>query len=338
MEVLILSAKIKDVAKKANVSIATVSRVINNVPLVNEETRDKVLQAIKETGYRPNAIARSLKLQKTETVGVVIHDITIPYYAQIARGVQDISMQSGYNAIICNSDADNRKEEEFMDLFYQKQCDGIIFAGRELNESVRRKFEYMNMPVILCSIEDREGEYSSVINDYDQAVYSLMKHLKVMGHKTVGLIHGDKKRAYNAKRNEEVMMATSKELGMKINKNCVIDRDFTMKGGYLAMQEMLKGELPTVVVCGNDEMAVGAIRAIEESGMKVPEDISIASLNSCEVGRWISPNLTSINHYMYDVGAISARLLIKLLEGEELKEKKVIVSHGIIDGESVKKL
>ena len=331
-----MSAKIKDVAKKANVSIATVSRVINNVPLVNEETKDRVLQAIKETGYRPNAIARSLKLQKTETVGVVIHDITIPYYAQMARGVQDISMQSWYNAIICNSDADSKKEEEFMDLFYQKQCDGIIFAGRELDDVVKRKFEYMNMPVILCGVEDPAGKYSSVINDYNQGIYALMEYIKEKGHNTIGLMHGDKNRDYNAKKNEEVIISTSKMLGMKIEKNKIVQNAFTMKGGYLAMQEMLKGELPDVVICGNDEMALGAIKAIEESGKKVPEDVSIASLNSCEVGRWINPTLTSINHYMYDVGAISARLLVKLLEGEDLKEKKIIVSHSIIEGESVK--
>ncbi|WP_290776090.1 LacI family DNA-binding transcriptional regulator [Anaerofustis sp.] len=333
-----MSAKIKDVAKKANVSIATVSRVINNVPLVNQETKDRVLEAIKETGYRPNAIARSLKLQKTETVGVVIHDITIPYYAQMARGVQDISMQSGYNAIICNSDADSKKEEEFMDLFYQKQCDGIIFAGRELDENVKRKFEYMNMPVILCGVEDFDGKYSSVINDYNQGIHALMLYVKNKGHKNIGLIHGDKNRDYNAKKNEEVIMSTAKELGMKFDKSCIIENAFTMKGGYLAMKEMFKRDLPSVVICGNDEMAVGAIKAIEEKGMKVPDDISIVSLNSCEVGRWINPTLTSINHYMYDVGAISARLLVKLLEGEDLKEKKIIVSHGIIEGESVKDL
>ncbi len=163
-----------------------------------------------------------------------------------------------------------------------------------------------------------------------------MEYIKEKGHNTIGLMHGDKNRDYNAKKNEEVIISTSKMLGMKIEKNKIVQNAFTMKGGYLAMQEMLKGELPDVVICGNDEMALGAIKAIEESGKKVPEDVSIASLNSCEVGRWINPTLTSINHYMYDVGAISARLLVKLLEGEDLKEKKIIVSHSIIEGESVK--
>jgi len=106
-----MSAKIKDVAKKAGVSIATVSRVINNVPLVNPQTKEKVLQAVKETGYRPNAIARSLKLQKTDTIGVLIYDITKPYYTQISRGIQDILSMEGYNILLCNGDSNQQKEE-----------------------------------------------------------------------------------------------------------------------------------------------------------------------------------------------------------------------------------
>ena len=114
----------------------------------------------------------------------------------------------------------------------------------------------MNMPVILCGVEDPAGKYSSVINDYNQGIYALMEYIKGKGHNTLGLIHGDKNRDYNAKKNEEVIFSTSKMLGMKIEKNKIYENAFTMKGGYLAMQEMLKGDLPDVVICGKDRKSV----------------------------------------------------------------------------------
>ena len=331
-----MSAKIKDVAKKANVSIATVSRVINNVPLVNEETRDRVLQAIKETGYRPNAIARSLKLQKTETVGVVIDDITIPYYAQIARGVQDIFMQNGYNTIICNSDADTGKEEEFVDLFYQKQCDGVVFAGRELTKAVTKKIDYLNLPIIFCGIDDGSGKSISVVNDLENSISDLMQKVSEKGYSKLSLIMCSLSLDDRARRSLEIIETEAEKNAISIVETEEIPVQFNMKNGYDAAKKVLESRKADLIICENDEMAVGAFKAIKEAGMSVPEDIGVVSLNVGEVGRWITPELSGINNYMYDVGAISARLLVKVLGGEPVKEKKVVVSYELVDGASIR--
>lgn len=331
-----MSAKIKDVAKKANVSIATVSRVINNVPLVNEETRDKVLQAIKETGYRPNAIARSLKLQKTETVGVVIDDITIHYYSQIARGVQDICMQNGYNTIICNSDADQRKEEAFVDLFYQKQCDGIIFAGRELKSSLVNKIDYLNIPIVMCGVDDENTKINCVVNDIENSIGELMGILASKGYNRLSAIMCDTAVDERSKKSREMLLEHAVKNGIEVDVIKEIPLQYNMKNGYDAAKEILQGKGAELLICENDEIAVGAKKAIAEKGLTIPGDIGIASLNLSEAGRWMTPELTGINNYMYDVGAISARMLVKILAGEKAKEKKVVVSYEIIEGESVR--
>lgn len=330
-----MSAKIKDVAKKANVSIATVSRVVNNVPLVNEETRERVLQAIKETGYRPNAIARSLKLQKTETVGVIIDDITIPYYAQIARGVQDILMQNGYNIIICNSDADNSKEEKFVDLFYQKQCDGIIFAGRELSKSVRKKIDYLNIPMVLCGIDEETGRYASVVNDFKNSIAQFMEKLQNRGYEKVSLILCDSAIDEKSRKTKKAFIEEAAKRGIVITDLKEIPVQFNMKNAYLAAREIIDNGMAEAIICDNDDMAVGAAKAIREAGKKVPEDIGVASLNIGDAGRWFSPELSGINHYMYDVGAISARMLVKILEKEETRERKVVVLYELIEGKTL---
>lgn len=329
-----MGAKIKDVAQKANVSIATVSRVINNIPLVNDETKQRVLEAIKETGYRPNAIARSLKLQKTETIGVIVHDITMPYYTQVVRGVQDISIQNGYNTIICNGDSDLKKEEEFLDLFFQKQCDGVIYAGTVFTEEIRKRLEYMNMPVILCGIEDSNQEYSCVINDYENSIGKVVQHISSLGYKDISYINGPYKSSYRGMECQENLKKKVKEYDIELKE--IINVLPTYKGGYEGMQEILKdGNIASVIMCYNDEVAIGAMKALKEEGLKMPEDIALVSCDFTEPGKWVTPSLTTMNHYTYDIGAVSTRLLVKLIAGEDVKEKKILISHNLVKGDSI---
>ena len=331
-----MSAKIKDVAEKANVSIATVSRVINNVPLVNEETRQRVLEAIRETGYRPNAIARSLKLQKTETVGVVIDDITIPAYAQIARGVQDICLQNGYNTIVCNSDDDQSKAEAFVDLFYQKQCDGIIFAGRDFRDSVRKKIEYLNIPVIMCGLEAREANYNCVVNDNENSIRELVSMLKSRGYESFSIITCSEELDANAAEQKRCLEKEAERNAMTIDAVEEIPVQYNMKNGYEAASKILNETSSELIICQNDDIIVGANKAISERGLEIGSDIGVASLNVSELGRWLEPSIAGINNYMYDVGAISARMLVKFLAGEPSKEKKVVVAYEIIEGGSLR--
>lgn len=334
-----MSAKIKDVAKKAGVSIATVSRVINNVPLVNPQTKEKVLQAVKETGYRPNAIARSLKLQKTDTIGVLIYDITKPYYTQISRGIQDILSMEGYNILLCNGDSNQQKEEDAMDLFFQKQCDGIIYIGKFFPDNIRQKLDYMNTPTVICSSKDETGTYPSVVNsDYDSS-YEMVKYINDLGHKKIGFINAKEDKSYCAKMRGSGIETALKELKINKNEDWFAYGDYTMYSGYECAKIILsKKEKPSVIICGNDEMAIGAKKAIVEEGLNVPDDISLVGLNSLEMGRWAVPSITSVNNYMYDLGAVSARMLSKMISKEVVVEKEVIISHEIVEGESVKKI
>lgn len=334
-----MAAKIKDVAKKANVSIATVSRVINNIPLVNEETRQKVLDAIRETGYKPNAIARSLKLQRTDTIGVIIHDITRTYYTLTARAIGDVCSNGNYNIVLCNTDGKEDRELAMVDLLVSKQCDGIIYLGKKVSDALKAKFAEYDVPIVLAAVQDKEGELCSVHIDNEAASYDMVKYIASMGHKKIGFINAPKKEAYFANRRYNGFMKAVREFDLTVRDEWVKEADFSYKGGSKAMESICKcGELPTVVFCANDDMAVGAVRYLESIGKKVPDDVSICGFNNFDSAKWNSPRLTTIDSHMYDVGAVCASVVFSALDGEESVSKETIISYDIVEGESLKRL
>ena len=160
-----MKVKIVDVAREANVSVATVSRVVNNIPLVNEETRERVLAAIKKTGYKPNAIARSLKIQKTNTLGIMIPNITDPFYTEMVRGAEDVCGIYNYNIILSNTDFDPEKEKKSLDVLVEKQCDGVIYVGKDLTEEMRQELIDASCEVVLGCVPDDSAKLSGVLID-----------------------------------------------------------------------------------------------------------------------------------------------------------------------------
>lgn len=333
-----MTAKIKDVAKKANVSIATVSRVINNIPLVNEETRQKVLDAIQETGYKPNAIARSLKLQRTDTIGVIIHDITRTYYTLTARAIGDVCANGNYNIVLCNTDGKEDRELELVDLLVAKQCDGIIYLGKKVSEALKRKFAQYDLPIVLAAVQDKQGELCSVHIDNEAASYDMLKYIASMGHKNVGLINAKKKEAYFANRRYNGFMKAVRDFALHTCPEWICEADFSFKGGYEAMQKLCQNAaLPSAVFCANDDMAVGAIRYLESIGKRVPEDMSICGFNNFESAKWNNPRLTTVDSHMYDVGAVCAAVVFAALNDEEYP-KETLITYEIVEGESLKKI
>jgi len=331
-----MGSRIKDVAKEANVSIATVSRVINNVPLVNEETKQRVLDAIQKTGYKPNAIARSLKLHKTNTIGVLIYDITRPYYTLAARGIEDTARENGYNIILCNTDSDPDKELRGIEVFVQKQCDGVIFLGKNLDIQLYTKFLEESLEVVLGAVEDETGILPGVFIDNEQAAFDMTEYIISCNHKEIGLINVNPETAYFAKKREEGFLAALKKHGLKTKAAWMQTGDFTYEGGSTAMQKLLdSGSYPTAIFCMNDEMALGAIRCVEKNGLKVPEDISIAGFNNFNIAEWTNPSITSVDHDMYDLGVKCAQMLIRKINKEMDKPENQIISHQIIKRNSV---
>src|SRR5690554_529906 len=197
-----MAVKIKDVAREANVSVATVSRVLNNVPLVNDDTKKRVLDAIKKTGYKLNAIARSLKMQKTNTFGIMIPDITGPYYTEIVRGVEDICNMYDYHIILCNTDSNAKKEETYLDALIEKQCDGIVYIGKGISNELKNKMIESKVSLVIGAIHDHEYAIPSVTIDNEKAAYDITKFLIDKGHRQIGIFSDNDHNALVARERE----------------------------------------------------------------------------------------------------------------------------------------
>ncbi|NTW72399.1 MAG: LacI family transcriptional regulator [Eubacteriaceae bacterium] len=332
-----MNVKIKDVAREANVSVATVSRVLNNIPLVNDETKKRVVDAIERTGYKPNAIARSLKMQKTNTFGIMIPDISKSYYTQVVRGVEDVCNIYDYNIILCNTDSEPAKEEKYFDVFIEKQCDGILFIGKGLNQGLINKIESTRVPVVLGAVSDSMGRFNGVAINNEQAAYDITKYLIECGHTSIAFFTDEDESSFVAQERKKGFLRALKKYEVKENPIYELKGKYSIKGGYDLMEELLTNlERPTAIVALNDEMAMGAIRRAEDAGLKVPDDISIVGFNNFQISEWFRPGITTIAQPMYDIGAISARILIKIINNYKIDEKTITVPHELIIRDSVK--
>lgn len=312
-----MKVKIIDVAKEAHVSVATVSRVVNNIPLVNEDTKQRVLEAIEKTGYKPNAIARSLKIQKTNTLGILIPDISNPLYTEIVRGAEDASTIYGYNIILSNTDFGSGREKESLDVLVEKQCDGVIYIGKDLSKETKELLKKANCEIVLGCVEDEDGEISGVLIDNEEAAYTLTKELIQKGHKNIAVIT-DIEEGQVADRRIKGIRKAAEEMGIVLDEDLIKKGKSTVKGGIKLSQEIFNsGKDVDLILCQNDQIALGALKTAESLGKKVPEDVSISGFNDYWVSQWLNPTLTTVKQPMYDLGAIAARMLIKKIENSK---------------------
>jgi LacI family transcriptional regulator len=343
-----MAVTIQDVAKAASVSVATVSRVVNNIPLVSEDTKQRVLLAIEELGYEPNEVARSLKIRKTNTIGIILDDITRPQHTTISRGATDACWMNGYNVILANTDAEQVKEDSYLKVLMQKQCDGILIISRKITKNFGGKLETIGIPIVLGAISDDEKQFTNVSIDNTKAGYDATKYLYENGHADVGYIMM-KQDQYKVCEDridgfktavEEFDLNTKEEwciesAGKRFSEHNAID-------GYEAMEQILNSkQLPTAIITANDEIALGAIRCIEARGLKVPLDISVLGFNDYWLSEWVKPQITTVAYPMYDVGAVCASLLIKKIKSgsSELNANdSMVIPHDIVIRQSVRNL
>jgi len=332
-----MRVKIVDVAKEANVSVATVSRVVNNIPLVNQETRERVLEAIKRTGYKPNAIARSLKIQKTNTLGIIIPDVSNPFYTEIVRGAEDVCDIYNYNIILSNTDFDPEKERKSLDILTEKQCDGIIYVGKDLTDDLREELVNSPSEIVLGCIPDTKGAISSVLIDNEAAAYDLAKVCLERGHRKFLMLYDELREGYVSMQRMEGTKRALEEYGLKLEDMPVYFGNLSVRAGYTMMEQAIDENKDfTVALCFNDQIALGAIRAAEDRGKNVPEDLSVCGFNNFWISEWTRPEICTVAQPMYDIGAIATRMLIKKCEKEDTEVKSVSVPYELLLRDSLK--
>jgi LacI family transcriptional regulator len=303
---------ILDVALKAKVSIATVSRVVNNSShKVNSATRKNVLKAIRELDYRPNALAKGLLMKKTMTIGIIIPDISNPYYAEIVRGIQDMADQFGYAIILLNTDRNQNRIIKHIYFLREKSADGIIFSGGIIHgEKVLSSLKELRERVVV--IGRHRVDFPAVVIDNIGGAAKATQHLIGLNHTRIGFIGGPDKSTSARDRLTGYKNALIQS-SCPIDKNLIKKGDLTPMSGYFLAKELVQRERPTAIFAANDQMAFGTIRAAKEYGSKVPNDLSVVGFDNIPFSSYFDPSLTTIDIPMYHIGAAAMEMLVNLI-------------------------
>ena len=332
------SVTIYTVAREARVSMATVSRVVNGNPNVKPETRQKVLDVIKQLNYRPNAVARGLASKKTTTVGVVIPNITDPYFAELALGIDDVASMYKYNIILTNSDSDDEKILKVVRSLLAKQVDGLIFMGHDVSDDLRNEFESTNTPVVVAGSVVNDDALPSVRINYQAAAKEATEFLLKHGDQQVAYITGPLLYSINGKDRLNGYKEALANNNVPFNESLVIETDGSYQAGYAKAQEVIEKGLKAAYVT-DDSLAAGLLNGLTDAGISVPDDFELISSNDTNYTKVVRPTITSITQPLYDLGAISMRLLTKLMDGDDSNddEKNVILDHGFVERQSTRK-
>jgi LacI family transcriptional regulator len=321
---------IYDVAREASVSMATVSRVVNGNANVKPSTRKKVLEAIEKLGYRPNAVARGLASKKTTTVGVIIPDISSIFFAELARGIEDIATMYKYNIILSNSDQNKEKELHLLNTMLGKQVDGIVFMGGSITEDHVEEFKKSPVPIVLAATIEESKQTPSVNIDYVQASFDAVKGLLEKGHKDVAFITGPINDNVNREKKLEGYKKALESEGIPYREEFVVEGDCFYDSGIEAFELLNNLDTPpTAVFVATDEMALGVIHSAQDQGKSIPQDLEVIGFDNTRLATMVRPQLTSVVQPTYDIGAVAMRLLTKYMNKEKVEDHIVVLPHRI---------
>lgn len=303
-------------ARQAQVSKSTVSRVLNNLPVVNAETRRRVLEAMKELSYTPNAMARGLSIKRSRTIGLVLSDITNPFLTEVARGVEDIMNGYSYNVILCNTDGRVEKEAAYTRLLLEKRVDGIIYTSVKIEATDLSELRRYGIPFVLAGRALPNFDSDLVIVDDELGGFQATQHLLELGHRRIGYIRGTPGASATEDRQKGYERALT-QAEVEVDPDLIVEGDFKQEGGYKAAKTLLSlPERPTAIFAANDFMAIGALEALYEANLRVPEDIALVGFDDISFARLHTIQLTTVAQPKYELGAIAARLLLGRIEGD----------------------
>ncbi|MFP7478124.1 catabolite control protein A [Terribacillus saccharophilus] len=331
-----MNVTIYDVAREANVSMATVSRVVNGNPNVKPATRKKVLSTIEQLGYRPNAVARGLASKRTTTVGAIIPDISSIFFSELARGIEDIATMYKYNMILSNSDQNPDKELTLFNSMLEKQVDGIVFMGGKISDELLQQFDKSPVPIVIAATGQGTGEIPTVAIDYEQAAYEATKLLVDHNHKHPAFVAGTAEAETNNQKYKGYLRAVT-ENNAEVKQEYIVKANNTYNSGLEAAKQLAElADRPSAVFVSSDEMALGVIHGFQDIGLRVPEDIEVVGYDNTRLATMVRPTLSTVVQPTYDIGAVAMRLLTKLMNKEEVSDKNVILPHRIIERNSTK--
>jgi LacI family transcriptional regulator len=308
---------IYDIAEKANCSAMTVSRVINNTGRISDKTRKRVQEIMREMNYVPNSMARSLVVQETRLLSLLITDITNPFYTTLARGAEDAARHLGYKLLLANSDESVDKEKDYIDTVISTRVDGVLFApAGDQSLPNLKKLTKQNIKVVLLDREVPGAECDLVLGDSKEGAKQLTEHLIGLGHRRIALLNGSSS-VSTARLRLTGYLEALKLNNIPFTESYIAEADYRkaeMDGvvGRLFQQE----EPPTALFAANNFLALGAIRSMQERGLSVPGDISVACFDELEAGFVVDPFMTVIAQPAYDFGYMGIQMLVDRIQGK----------------------
>jgi LacI family transcriptional regulator len=322
---------IRDVAKRADVAPITVSRVVNNSGYVSPHTRKLVETAIVELQYVPNFLARSLRSKQTKTIALVLTDITNPFFTTMARGVEDVANEHGFNVIFCNTDESEAKQSKYLTILLQKQVDGILLVPARSTVKSVKLIQQQGVEVVVLDRQVPYAQVDVVRCDSEQGAYHLTRYLLKLGHQRVAILTGP----------EGVSTATDRvagyrralvEVGKEITEALILHGEFTQAGGYTMMQQILAvSPQPSAIFAANNFIALGALRALRDADIRVPEDMALVAFDDLPLALVLDPFLTVVAQPSYEIGKRATELLLARLTKEASPEyQQVILSTEMI--------
>lgn len=314
---------IKEVADLAKVSTTTVSHVINNTRYVSDELVERVNKAMEELNYHPNSLARGLRSGKTKTIGLVIPDISNQFFAEISRKIEDKGFEYDYSVILCDTDDDVEKENRYIDVLIAKQVDGIIFISAGGDSVNLNKIIDMDISIVVIDRDIQLAKTDIVLVDNSVGGYEATGYLIELGHRRIACITGSSPTTPSAQRVAGYKKALQKN-GIALDPCLIVPGDYHFNSGYKAMQELLSlSDPPTAVFACNDMMALGAIQAANEKGMKIPEDISVIGFDNIPFSQTVFPTLTTVAQPINDMAELAVDLLIEKIRLNSQRKRTI---------------
>lgn len=334
-----MPVKLEDIARALNVSTMTVSRAINNHPEISRATRERVLETARQMNYRPNQFARALSTHQSFLIGIVVPDLMHSYFAEICRGVETHARPVGYQNLICSTEEEPQKEQDEIEALLSR-TDGLIVASALATKETKfyRQLLGDGAKIVLIDRVLDGLRCSAVTTDDVQVGVLATEHLIKLGHRKIGHLRGTHV-STSLQREEGYRQALTKAR-LKINKNLIRDCGFTERDGYRAMKDWLAaGELPTAIFAANDPAAIGAMAALNEAGLKVPDDVAFVGAGSIHYGDMLRVPLTTVGWSTAQMGQAAAELLLDLIRGKNQppKPRRIVISPELVIRQSSEK-
>ena len=335
-----MGVTIADIAKEAGVSISTVSRVINNTKPVSPKLRERVYQVIEKNHFAPNTLAQGLITKKTNIVGVIVPDISNAVFGALTKGINSVCSRKGYTIMVCESGGELVRELSLLHILEERQIDGVLFAGVNVNQKLIETMQKKAYPVVLVTQESSvQGEViDTVTHDNIQAIYDVVLFLHENGHERIAYLGGPEYDFSSGQKRLKGYKKALRELKISVPYSYIEQVQFSFQGGYEGMKRIYEENsvLPTAVVTGSDLIAIGAIQFLNGQGVQVPEEISVMGFDDLDFATYFRPELSTVRIPYFKEGEVAAEELLKQMSGSKSKASTHYIPHKIIRRGTVK--